>query len=368
MLFSIRSSLWRLCTRSWQNPERLGTETYGLFAIASCRLRRNQHCATFGTLKLMRGNMAVEIFFVLSGFYMALVLDTKYGTRSWNEISGFYASRFFRLWPTFILTTLAAHALWLFEYVYLGHPPLDAGPVLEWSGPWFAAAVRFSNLFMIGQDVPSWFHVSQAHGLHLTFGQPEALADGSIWAGHALEIGPAWSIGTEIWFYLVAPFLMRGRTGVLATIALAGLGLRYYMETRGALAYFFFPAQLPLFLAGAMAYRLRDQVLLKHRAVGALPLIAVLTWTVARIDGDSGMQLKWLVYGSVAAGMPALFRQTKGWRVDRAIGRALIPCVHRAHASAGRAPSGSWTIRGGCNRRYASGCCRAARVRPLPIR
>jgi peptidoglycan/LPS O-acetylase OafA/YrhL len=305
-----------------------------------------EHAPLFGTLKLMPGDIAVEIFFMLSGFYMALVLDTKYGARSWTEIRVFYASRFWRLWPTFILTTLAAHAWWLFHYLRLGHEPLSAGPILEWSDPWFAAAVRFSNLVMIGQDVPSWFHVSQAHGVHLTFGPPRTLPDGSLWVGYARRIGQAWSIGTEVWFYFAAPFLMRARTAVLATIAAAGLALRYSMETHGLVAYFFFPAQLPLFLAGAMMYRLRGRTALRHPALAALPMIAITLCTIACIEWSSGAQFRWLVYFLVGTGLPALFLQTKDWRADRSIGELSYPIyiVHLLVLAVLRAAAGRFGI------------------------
>jgi len=285
-----------------------------------------EHAPLFGTVRLFGGTNAVEIFFMLSGFYMALVLDGKYGTASWTEISTFYLSRFFRLWPTFLLTTLAGYALWLVHYVRLGHAPMAAGPIMEWAGVPFAIAARFSNVFMIGQDVPSWFHVSEAGGLRLTFGMPWTLPDGSLWAGYAREIGPAWSIGTEIWFYLLAPFLMRARSAALLVLAAAGLGLRYYMvEMRGLTGYFFFPTQLPLFLAGALAYRARDTTFLKHRAMALLPLIVVLGWTAAQWVVSIDRMFNWAFYLVIALGLPALFASTKDYARDRTIGELSYP-------------------------------------------
>lgn len=295
-----------------------------------------EHLPLSGTVKVFGGTTSVEIFFMLSGFYMALVLDGKYGTHSWTQISGFYLSRFFRLWPTFILTTLGCYALWLFHYVRLGHAPMSAGPILEWAGLPFAIAVRFSNVFMIGQDLPSLFHVSEAGGLRLTFEMPWTLPDGSLWAGYAREIGPAWSIGTEIWFYLLAPFLMRARSSTLLMLGAAGLALRFYMvEVRGLTGYFFFPTQLPLFLAGALAYRARNTSLLKHRAMAMLPLFIVLSWTAVLFVTSLDRRFNWPLYLLIALGLPALFTATKDYKTDRTIGELSYPVyiVHMLLAS-----------------------------------
>jgi peptidoglycan/LPS O-acetylase OafA/YrhL len=47
----------------------------------------------------IEGLLAVYAFFVISGFYMALVLNEKY----LDNILGFYGARFLRLWPSYIV-------------------------------------------------------------------------------------------------------------------------------------------------------------------------------------------------------------------------------------------------------------------------
>lgn len=285
-----------------------------------------QHVPLFGHVRLMSGVAAVEMFFMISGFYMALVLDGKYGSDSWHDVSSFYIARFLRLWPLFILTTLAGYAWWGIQYAVIGREPMSAGQILEWAGPWFAAAVRFSNIFMIGQDIPSWFHVSKA-GAQLTFGLPVTLADGSLWAGYAREIGQAWSIGTEIWFYLLAPFLLRARSAALAAIIAASLALRFFMESVLDLyGYFFLPAQLGLFLVGSLGYRVGKRMHFRpSKAAASTAATALLVYTVASAFGTLDIRHRWGLYPFVALGLPSIFAYTKRSSFDRTIGELSYP-------------------------------------------
>ena len=56
------------------------------------------------TLQFMSGGLAVQGFFIVSGFYMALVLDGKY-----KDVGLFYSNRLLRLFPTyFVMMALTA--------------------------------------------------------------------------------------------------------------------------------------------------------------------------------------------------------------------------------------------------------------------
>src|SRR5262245_24943622 len=62
-----------------------------------------------GWFKLIDGVAAVQCFFVISGFYMALVLNERYA-----QLGSFYANRALRLLPTYwavLLLVIAAAVL-----------------------------------------------------------------------------------------------------------------------------------------------------------------------------------------------------------------------------------------------------------------
>ncbi len=58
------------------------------------------------------GDVAVHLFFMISGFYMTLIINGKYNHP--NGIKAFYVGRWFRLFPLFYLSvalTLFVHYL-----------------------------------------------------------------------------------------------------------------------------------------------------------------------------------------------------------------------------------------------------------------
>ncbi|MES2606251.1 MAG: acyltransferase, partial [Pseudomonadota bacterium] len=288
-----------------------------------------EHCPSWIGLKLIPGHMAVELFFMISGFYMSLVLTEKYNVRSGAGIRSFYLSRFFRLWPLYLVTMVGTTLWWLFSWWYLQRPPTAAADFSAIMGPVLYPLMQFSNWFMVGHDIPNLFHGSVESGLVLTMGYtPEPLADGSAWLGSASDIGQAWSIGTELWFYLCVPFLIKLSTRNLVILMAAGLLVRAGMEQAGWAAYFFFPAQLPLFLGGVLAQRHGSRSL-------AAPHSAFFNWSCVMLVGAGSLAYgsvgewaqswKWVLYVPVVFTLAALFEVSKRLRLDRLIGEWSYP-------------------------------------------
>ena len=139
-------------------------------------------------LPLMNGRAAVFSFFVISGFFMAMVLHTRYTRAALGptHVRVFYVSRFLRLYP--------AYALVLIGFLAVGallDVPLPDG--LRWSdstslvGLAKVAVGWMSNLTLAFINMPS--------------------------ASHQLVIGPAWSIGVELSFYVLSPFAIHWKHG-----------------------------------------------------------------------------------------------------------------------------------------------------------
>jgi len=55
-------------------------------------------------IKFVNSGVAVYSFFIISGFYIAMVLDKKYVGP--GSASVFYANRYLRLWPTYAISLL----------------------------------------------------------------------------------------------------------------------------------------------------------------------------------------------------------------------------------------------------------------------
>jgi len=221
-----------------------------LLAIAVVIVHGGGHLFGLATL---RGDTAVQAFFVISGFYMALVLTTKYGP----TLSGallFWQNRYLRLAPTYwvVLAVSVALLLWRDRYgIVMQELPHLSGRSL--------ALVVFANLFVVGQDLLNFlgFNPPGEHSLHWV----AQMWGGSQFPGwYFLLVPPAWSVALELMFYAVVPLLVRLRSVSMGLLMLASLGLRLFIYSRGfhydPWTYRFFPTELACFLAGMMAYRL----------------------------------------------------------------------------------------------------------------
>jgi peptidoglycan/LPS O-acetylase OafA/YrhL len=202
-------------------------------------------------LALLDGTMAVRGFFVISGFYMAFILNEKYGPG--RELL-FYSNRALRLLPPYLLVLFIALAALLL---------LDAHPfsarakfVSALQDPWTALVIAGSNLLILGQDLLFLASISPSDAA-LSWSWGESLDPG---AWRLMLLPQGWSLALELAFYACAPLLVRRSPATLALIAGASLLLHWGMLASDPrldlFARRFLPAELFLFLLGAMSYRL----------------------------------------------------------------------------------------------------------------
>lgn len=177
------------------------------------------------------------------------------------------------------------------------------------------------------------FHVTPHGDVVLTFGPAVKLDNGLEPLGAANVIGQAWSIGTEIWFYLMAPFLIRLRWPSLLIVTGASFALRYVLSERYGLAtYFFFPTQLGLFVAGMLAYHWRRSMLAGNRKVAFSGLLILVGGCVISPYALPEMDYyKWGLCLLLFVFMPAIFEALKNNTFDRLVGELSYP-IYITHA------------------------------------
>lgn len=187
---------------------------------------------------------AVQIFFMISGFYMELIFSSgKY--RSANQ---FYASRIARLFPVYWLALVTGVVVAYTVYAWSGTNSaitLLAGRLSELQAtntPVFVWAL-FSNVFLLLADF-AWF-MPNIDGQHPT---------------QLLVQPPVWTLALELYFYALCPLLTRVRT--VGLVALLGvfvsarvLGYQLGLDVNPYHARFF-PFELTFFISGMLAYRL----------------------------------------------------------------------------------------------------------------
>lgn len=277
----------------------------------------------FGT-SLVPSRIAVETFFVISGFYMSMILRSKY-----RDARTFYLNRFLRLYPAYLLIVLSEWALFAFAWVYLGKTPINTW-MAYYSDmqPWQSAMIVFSNWTIIGQDVLRLLHYKLGVGFSWMHFGPTDAPDGAKWIGEMQTIGQAWSLGTEIWFYLLAPALVLLSTRSLLLMAAASLALRVWMQSAEIdFSYFYFPPNLCLFLAGIVlernkgAYAAQKPSLLY--ACCGVALVACLFFPSGLITGTIFQAL-------LIATIPAFFELGRRSAFDDHIGSLSYP-IYLSH-------------------------------------
>jgi peptidoglycan/LPS O-acetylase OafA/YrhL len=276
----------------------------------------------------MPASTAVEIFFVISGFYMSLILRTKYADRA----GAFYLNRALRLYPAYLFVILLNFAWFAAIWIYIGHRPADGISQYEADMQlWQRAAVAFSNVTMVGQDILRLLHYKIGDGFLFMHAPPVDVhgnyagvaADGAKWIGEFQWMGQAWSLGAELWFYALAPWFIRVRSTALAVIAAFSFAIRWWMfqGDDSYFTYFFFPTNLGFFLTGMLLDRWSNIVALPLPAAPAA-MIAIVPYTVLCATIFPGAA--WPHYLLIAL-IPTLFLLTKNSWTDSELGNLSYP-------------------------------------------
>lgn len=256
------------------------------------------------------GRTAVFCFFVVSGFYMEMVLTEKYTSSRLGKdwIKKFWLARFFRLYPTYIIVGLLTIAV----AVCTPFVDLPTALVLQ----------ENTNLLAILKTVALWFLNLTMVGLNLP-----STSD--------LLIGPGWSLGIETAFYVIAPFTLRLNTGKLLVLSSIGVALQLIPYGQHAPILFGFH----FFLLGALAHRYNRVILSNVRKVWEprtfILILIVIAFTTIALPNNiyigipnihSHNLLDRFIYPFLLAGLiPLLHEYTKKNKTDYWIGQLSYP-------------------------------------------
>lgn len=290
------------------------------------------HAVPFGPLHYLSGIFAVEAFFVISGFYMALVLTEKYTPEELGTgwIRRFYGARYLRLYPAYLVSLVSLLLVYGLA-ARLFHS--EAGPLLAWQAL-LALPHTAGNLLLL-----AWAWVSNLSIFLQDLGGVLAVRDGhAVFTAHrmvtevyawALTVnGVTWSLGVELTFYACAPFLIKLSNRQLFLLVLLGLALKICAVSwlEDDLPYRMTPFVFANFILGMLAYRKRAvlvAVLGRYTPWAAYGLMLLLT--VALPNGLTQWAYSLLAVALTALIVPSLFHSSKRSALDNRLGEMSYP-------------------------------------------
>ena len=296
------------------------------------------------------GGYAVPAFFVMSGFYMNLILTTKYrGTR---QVWLFYSNRALRLYPMYwavLIVFVAAAQIHDPHWPLIQISAIAANPLaLATDGSKISLWAAIPNLTFVGADFFRLFIVD-VHGdtLHLWV---KHLNEGPDWRGayQYLIDPPIWSLGVEILFYVAVPGLFILSTRWLAVACAASILLQYFIGAfltpmLGSI-YLTMPFNLCFFLLGMLAFRGAD---LAYRVNGKLRYAFIwvafgICVTGGYLQGSFIGQLPFLMT-VFAACLPFIFAWSRHSTLDKKLAAYSYP-IYLCHFlfAYSMTPLGNW--------------------------
>jgi peptidoglycan/LPS O-acetylase OafA/YrhL len=284
------------------------------------------HTSTILGYSPVSGNLAVQCFYIISGFYMAMVLTEKYNKPGANY--QFYINRALKIYPTYWLILILL-IIWSFIVYHLHYPStLDYYTIYAKPNTLSLTLLALANLLIIGLDWTFLFGINKKGRLFFTNDFNKTKPTVYNFAFNSI----AWTVGVELVFYIIAPWLNKRTFFVLIILFLASMGLRialaYQYSDRNPWNYMFFPTQLMFFIGGIFSYRIyikyikeKSNKILQY-ILYALFICLVLFYYQFFKESYTKQTILFL---SVIAFLPFSFEATKRSKIDRFLGNLSYP-------------------------------------------
>lgn len=264
------------------------------------------------TTKLIDGQTAVLAFFIISGFYMNLILSEQYHSRK-----AFLINRALKLYPSYWFMLLLSAF-----FAYKANAPhilLHPGFTDEMSGGallWY----RITNFIIFGQDITSEL---SPRVFHNAYNHP---------------VSPAWTLASELVFYVVIamiPVKRTSRIGWIIGIILVSLWVRSNVwETNR------YPiSTIVFFMSGALSYYLYEYIKTQNlRRMHGIFSLGILSCCILmqlfkayypRFGINSPLQT-FTFFTMICLLTPFIFNFTRHSKFDRFLGDLSYP-IYIAH-------------------------------------
>lgn len=270
----------------------------------------SSHMESYPPISMANGVFAVKLFFIISGFYMAMVY------RNYSSNIKFWCSRYLRLYPTYFICVICALMLYYGSYL----KDIQLLPVAA------QILLGVTQLSLLFQDILLWLSIDMNH--EIGFVPIYRAWEDSIYQ-YAL-LFPAWSLGSELMFYLVTPFIMRVSRlyVVLVCATLLKLCTYYYFGENDGM-HFYFPITIGYFALGALIYYNRAR--LEYAAPYNYCIFSFVLLMIIFYQYIESYFLHDILLLILGLTIPAIFAITKDKQWDQYLGSLAYP-VYCSHA------------------------------------
>lgn len=265
---------------------------------------------------LLSRDLAVWSFFIISGFYMGLILNEKYTGKN-SSFFLFLSNRFLRIYPVyFVSLLLTVGALLILSLFHLPNPLSEYLSIHTTIVSRIWDTLRNITLLI----APEYFYEPKTYPGFLLLSQ-------------------AWTLQLELLFYFFAPFLFRKKWYLVLLALLLVLLFDYKflfpmkLFAGQSLVYRFF-ANVPFFLMGGVSYKLYSglsKIKFKEKTLSIIFIIFLFitfSYNYLHINVpfvSSRHHTDWLYYIGLLIVIPFAFSYTKKSRFDRFIGELSYP-------------------------------------------
>jgi len=253
------------------------------------------------------GRNAVGLFYIISGFYMAMILTEKYSA----SLKSFYISRAMRLFPTYWFSLILGFILISSEFSRI----LGMINMLPWGTQIY---YHICNFLMIGSDTSYLVTVNDS-GMHLDpFGVSETHNGFSF-----LLNPPVFTIGIEIIFYILCPFIIKSLRHTIFFLCFGlsyHIAIKYFGVNNLMYQYHLFPSSILYFTLGILSYRLYQRGLtpIDNKTYTYFLIYAFILLLIEPLLPNLYLFIFPLF-------VPSLFQLTKNNRIDRFLGDLSYP-------------------------------------------
>jgi peptidoglycan/LPS O-acetylase OafA/YrhL len=295
------------------------------------------HGGAIWKFNFVGGQIAVQTFYIISGFYMSLIINEKYIGRN-NSYKLFITNRFLRLYPIYWVVLLATIIACIgFTIVSNGHQFLKFDSYISFKTNICSLLfLILSNILIFGQDLVMFLGISPENG-NLFFTSNFQNTPPPLYS--FLFIPQAWSLGIELCFYLLAPFILKKGFKIVFLLICLSFLLRLFIYNVLGLCndpwtFRFFPTEIMFFLFGYASYKiyLKIKVYKFNKLVYLSVLFFILAFVFFYLHLPS-YAVKYLPFSlkdifyflTIILGIPFIFCFLKKNKYDDKIGELSYP-------------------------------------------